>query len=88
MSEGFISHGCLRLVEQDVPGFWESASLQQSRRPVERGTLLVRLNWQIESITPPDLAHVRYHMASSQIIFIMKQENRFLTRAGERDTLR
>jgi hypothetical protein len=55
---------------------------------MERRTLLGRLNWQIESITPPDLAHVRYHMASSQTIFIMKQKNRFLTRAGERDTLR
>jgi hypothetical protein len=55
---------------------------------MERGTLPGRLNWQSESITPRDLAHVRYHMASSQTIFIMKQYKRFLTRAGERDTLR
>jgi len=46
------------------------------------------MNWQIESITPTDLAHLRYRIASSQTIFIMKQEKRFLTRAGERDTLR
>ena len=44
--------------------------------------------WQSESIKPPDLAHVRYRMASSQIAFILNQEQRFLTRAGERDTLR
>ena len=46
------------------------------------------MHWQIESITPPDLAHVRSRMASSHIIFILKQEKRFLTRAYERDTLR
>jgi hypothetical protein len=46
------------------------------------------MNWQIESITLSDLAPVRYRMASSHIIFILKQEKRFLTRAGERDTLR
>ena len=43
---------------------------------------------QIESSTPTDLAHVRYLMASYQIIFILNQEKRFLTWAGERDTLR
>ncbi len=36
----------LRLVEHDEPGFWESASLQQSRGPMERRTLLGRLTWQ------------------------------------------
>jgi hypothetical protein len=46
------------------------------------------MNGQIESITPTDLARVRYRMASSQTSFTMKQEKRFLTRAGERDTLR
>ena len=44
--------------------------------------------WQIESSTPTNLVHVRYRMTSYQTIFIMKQEKRFLTRAGERDTLR
>jgi hypothetical protein len=46
------------------------------------------MNWQIESIAPTDLDHVRYRMASSQTIFIMKQDKRFLTRTCERDTLR
>ena len=46
------------------------------------------MNWQIESITPPDLVPVRYRMASYQIIFLLKQEKWFLTRACERDTLR
>ena len=46
------------------------------------------MHWQSESITPPDLAHVRSRMASSLTAFLLKQEQRFLTRAGERDTLR
>jgi hypothetical protein len=46
------------------------------------------MNWQSESIAATDPAHLRYRMASSHIIFIMNQEKRFLTRAGERDTLR
>ena len=45
------------------------------------------MHWQIESITPPDLAHVRSRMASSLTAFLLKQEQRFLTRAGARDTL-
>jgi len=46
------------------------------------------MHWQSESISPIDLAYLRYRMASSQTAFILKQEQRFLTRAGERDTLR
>jgi len=46
------------------------------------------MHGQSESITPPDLAHVGSRMASSQTAFLLKQEQRFLTRAGERDILR
>jgi hypothetical protein len=46
------------------------------------------MHGQSESITPPDLAHVGSRMASSQTAFLLKQEKRFLTRAGARDTLR
>ncbi len=46
------------------------------------------MHWQSESITPSDLAHVRSRMASSLTAFLLKQEKRFLTRAGARDILR
>jgi hypothetical protein len=46
------------------------------------------MNWQMERLTPIDLAQLRDRLASSQTIFLMKKEQRFLTRADERDTLR
>ena len=33
MSEGFISHGCLRLVDEDEPSFWESLGYKNHGDP-------------------------------------------------------
>ena len=65
MSEGFISRGCLRLVDEDEPGFWESLGYNNHGDPLPllrygahprgacQGTLLAGYDARLTSLDRP-----------------------------------